>query len=74
LIARGQGIAGSPKTVTEFLQQQITETQCTYFVGQFAFGDLTRGECLNSVGLFASEVMPALRAAAPAEKTLAAAK
>jgi hypothetical protein len=73
-MARGQGVAGSPKTVTGFLRQQLTETQCTYFVGQFAFGDMTRGECLNSIGLFASEVMPALRAAALAEKTLTTVK
>jgi alkanesulfonate monooxygenase SsuD/methylene tetrahydromethanopterin reductase-like flavin-dependent oxidoreductase (luciferase family) len=74
LMARGQGIAGSPQTVTDFLRQQLAETRCTYFVGQFAFGDMTREECLNSIELFASDVMPALRAAAPAEKTLTAAK
>jgi hypothetical protein len=73
-MARGQGVAGSPKTVTDFLQQQLAETGCTYCVGQFAFGDMTRDECLNSVGLFASKVMPTLRAAAPAEKTLTTAK
>ena len=52
---------------------QLAETGCNYVVGQFAFGDLTRDECLRSIGLFASEVMPALRAS-PAEKTLAIAK
>jgi len=31
-------------------------------VGQLAFGDLTREESLKSIGLFASEVMPVLRA------------
>jgi hypothetical protein len=35
---------------------------------------MTREECLNSIELFASDVMPALCAAAPAEKTLTAAK
>jgi alkanesulfonate monooxygenase SsuD/methylene tetrahydromethanopterin reductase-like flavin-dependent oxidoreductase (luciferase family) len=69
----GQGIAGSPKTVIAFLQQQLAETQCNYVVGQFAFGDMTLNESLNSIGLFASEVMPALRATAPAEKMLIAA-
>jgi hypothetical protein len=33
-------------------------------VGQFAFGDLTLQETLRSIGLFADEVMPALRAMA----------
>jgi hypothetical protein len=30
-------------------------------VGQFAFGDLTLAESLRSIGLFANDVMPALR-------------
>jgi alkanesulfonate monooxygenase SsuD/methylene tetrahydromethanopterin reductase-like flavin-dependent oxidoreductase (luciferase family) len=63
LVAVGQGIAGSPKTVTAFLQSQLAETRCNYMVGQFAFGDLTRDECLRSIKLFADEVMLALRAA-----------
>jgi hypothetical protein len=33
-------------------------------VGQFAFGDLDLAECLQSIELFAGEVMPKLRAAA----------
>ena len=65
LMQRGQGVAGSPKTVREFLSGQLAETGCTYVVGQFAFGDLTRDECLRSIALFASDVMPALRAAQP---------
>jgi len=62
LIERGQGIAGSPATVANFLDRQLAMTQCNYVVGQFAFGDLTRQECLRSIGLFVSDVMPALRA------------
>jgi alkanesulfonate monooxygenase SsuD/methylene tetrahydromethanopterin reductase-like flavin-dependent oxidoreductase (luciferase family) len=61
LMARGQGIAGSPAAVTDFLRAQLDETGCNYVVGQFAFGDLTLEETLRSVGLFASDVMPALR-------------
>ena len=61
VVERGQGIAGSPKTVTEFLSSQLDATRCNYFVGQFAFGDHTRDESLRSIGLFASEVMPKLR-------------
>jgi hypothetical protein len=47
------------------LQSQLAETRCNYVVGQFAFGDLTRDECLRSIKLFADEVMPALRASDP---------
>jgi alkanesulfonate monooxygenase SsuD/methylene tetrahydromethanopterin reductase-like flavin-dependent oxidoreductase (luciferase family) len=65
LAARGQGIAGSPATVTDFLAKELAATGCNYVVGQFAFGDLTREECLRSIALFASEVMPALRATSP---------
>jgi alkanesulfonate monooxygenase SsuD/methylene tetrahydromethanopterin reductase-like flavin-dependent oxidoreductase (luciferase family) len=61
VVERGQGIAGSSKTVTEFLSSQLDETLCNYLVGQFAFGDLTLDESLQSIGLFASEVMPKLR-------------
>jgi alkanesulfonate monooxygenase SsuD/methylene tetrahydromethanopterin reductase-like flavin-dependent oxidoreductase (luciferase family) len=66
LIARGQGIAGSPATVRDALAAQLAETGCNYVVGQFAFGDLSRDECLRSIALFASDVMPALRAASSA--------
>jgi hypothetical protein len=52
--------------VAQFLSSQLDETRCNYFVGQFAFGDLTRDESLSSIGLFASEVMPVLRAKAAA--------
>ena len=61
VVERGQGIAGSPAAVAEFLTSQLEQTECNYVIGQFAFGDLTRAECLQSIGLFAREVMPALR-------------
>jgi alkanesulfonate monooxygenase SsuD/methylene tetrahydromethanopterin reductase-like flavin-dependent oxidoreductase (luciferase family) len=61
LVERGQGIAGSPATVTRFLSSQLAETGCNYVVGQFAFGDLTLRECLHSIALFTDEVMPKLR-------------
>jgi len=70
LLERGQGIAGSPATVAAFLSAQLKETGCNYVVGQFAFGDLTRAECLRSIALFADEVTPKLRALpSPREKT-----
>ncbi len=62
LMQRGQGVAGSPTTVTKFLASQLAETQCNYVVGQFAFGDLVGEECLRSIDLFVRDVMPALQA------------
>jgi alkanesulfonate monooxygenase SsuD/methylene tetrahydromethanopterin reductase-like flavin-dependent oxidoreductase (luciferase family) len=65
LMARGQGIAGSPKTVREMLAAQIEDAGCNYVVGQFTFGDMTLAESLDSIGLFVDEVIPALRSAIP---------
>jgi len=62
LMARGQGIAGSPATVRDLLAAQLGETGCNYVVGQFTFGDMTLAESLHSIRLFVDEVMPALRA------------
>jgi alkanesulfonate monooxygenase SsuD/methylene tetrahydromethanopterin reductase-like flavin-dependent oxidoreductase (luciferase family) len=61
VIKSGQGIAGSPRTVAEFLKAQVRDTGANYIVGQFAFGDVTLSESLASVDLFTREVMPALR-------------
>jgi hypothetical protein len=61
LVKIGQGIAGSPETVTEFLKTQITESGANYVVGQFAFGDLSLNEILSSLELFTGYVMPELR-------------
>ena len=57
----GQGVAGSPRTVTAFLREQHEATGSNYCVGQFAFGDLTLAETLRSIELFAHEVMPKLQ-------------
>ena len=48
-------------TVTEIIRKQMAEAGADYFVGQFAFGDLTLAETRHSIELFAREVMPALR-------------
>jgi len=61
VIERGQGIAGAPSTVADFLARQLADTRCNYVVGQLAFGDLTREQSLRSISLFADEVMPRLR-------------
>jgi alkanesulfonate monooxygenase SsuD/methylene tetrahydromethanopterin reductase-like flavin-dependent oxidoreductase (luciferase family) len=58
----GQGVAGSPQTVTAFLRRELRDTGSNYCVGQFAFGDLSFAETLQSIELFAQEVMPELAA------------
>jgi alkanesulfonate monooxygenase SsuD/methylene tetrahydromethanopterin reductase-like flavin-dependent oxidoreductase (luciferase family) len=62
--ADGRGFCGSPATVTEIIRKQMVNSGADYFVGQFAFGDLTPAETKRSIELFAAEVMPALRKAA----------
>ena len=60
VMASGQGVAGSPRTVRKFLQSQIEASGVNYLIGQFAFGDIALDEALRSVDLFAREVMPGL--------------
>ena len=57
----GRGIAGSPTTVTAMIRAQMAEAGANYFVGQFAFGDLSLAEVLGTIDLFAGKVMPALK-------------
>jgi alkanesulfonate monooxygenase SsuD/methylene tetrahydromethanopterin reductase-like flavin-dependent oxidoreductase (luciferase family) len=57
----GRGIAGSPETVIRMIRSQMEEAGTNYFVGQFAFGDLTPGEVTRTIELFTREVMPALQ-------------
>lgn len=56
----GLGVAGTPETVGAFLQSQLEESEATYLLGQFAFGDLSLHEAELSVELFRREVMPGL--------------
>jgi alkanesulfonate monooxygenase SsuD/methylene tetrahydromethanopterin reductase-like flavin-dependent oxidoreductase (luciferase family) len=63
----GKGVAGTPDKVAAFVDAQMKEAGATYFVGQFAFGDLTLDEILQSLKLFVERVMPGLgNAHAPA--------
>jgi hypothetical protein len=62
LHAQGKGVAGSPQTVATFLARQMAVSGCNYCVAQIAFGDQSLAELTESIGLFAREVMPALRA------------
>jgi alkanesulfonate monooxygenase SsuD/methylene tetrahydromethanopterin reductase-like flavin-dependent oxidoreductase (luciferase family) len=60
VMAQGRGTAGSPQTVAKFINEQMEKTGCNYFVGQFAFGDLSLSEMLESIELFRARVMPEL--------------
>ena len=59
--AQGRAIAGTPRTVTAFLRENLDASGADYVIGQFAFGDLTRAEVLRTIALFSGEVFPALR-------------
>ncbi|HEV7661984.1 MAG TPA: LLM class flavin-dependent oxidoreductase [Chloroflexota bacterium] len=62
-LAKGALLIGSPETVRETLRSHLQRTGANYFIGTFAFGSLPLEQVLSSVGLFAREVMPALRTA-----------
>jgi alkanesulfonate monooxygenase SsuD/methylene tetrahydromethanopterin reductase-like flavin-dependent oxidoreductase (luciferase family) len=60
----GQGVAGTPAKVAAFLREAVDISHVNYVLGQFAFGDLSPEAAQRSIALFASDVMPAVRAAA----------
>ena len=60
LMEAGLGVAGTAKTVGDFLRSQLKESAGTYLVGQFVFGDLSTREALHSIELFTRHVMPEL--------------
>ena len=59
LAALRTAVAGSPRTVRDFIAAEIEETSPNYFVPWLAFGDMSVDEALHSVDLFGREVMPA---------------
>lgn len=59
MVAQGKAVAGAPPAVAEFVRSELEASGADYFVGQFAFGDLSPQEMEASVTLFAREVMPA---------------
>ena len=60
----GRAFAGTPEDAAEYVQAQLAESGANYFVGQFAFGNLTLEETLRSIALFSDEVMTMLKRAA----------
>ena len=67
LMERGYVVVGSPDTVRDRLVAAQKELGYGTLCGNFQFGTLGHDEFMSSVSLFAREVMPALRALAPAE-------
>ena len=63
-VSWGGIFAGSPDSVRKMVQQFVDVSGANYFVGTFAFGDLTTDQVLASLRLFAEEVMPAIAPAA----------
>ena len=57
--AEGLYIAGAPDTVREEVRKHLEITGSNYFVGSFCFGNLGTEQAMNSLRLFAEEVMPA---------------
>lgn len=62
MVAQGKAVAGTPQAVAEFVRSELAASGADYFVGQFAFGDLSPQEMQESVALFARDVMPAFAA------------
>lgn len=56
---RGHAFAGTPKQARGYIAEQVEEAGATYFVCDFAFGQMTYAEALRSAELFAADVMPA---------------
>jgi alkanesulfonate monooxygenase SsuD/methylene tetrahydromethanopterin reductase-like flavin-dependent oxidoreductase (luciferase family) len=55
-------IVGSPASALEKLQEMLRVTGANYLLCIFSFGSLPPQAALRSLELFASEVMPKLRA------------
>ena len=59
LVAVGNGIAGSPATVRDYIRRLENETGINYLLCQMVFGDIAVGDARRSLTLFARDVMPA---------------
>ncbi|HVG52369.1 MAG TPA: LLM class flavin-dependent oxidoreductase [Xanthobacteraceae bacterium] len=67
LMKIGNGVAGSPETVRDWIKAEVEATGINYFVSWLAFGDIAYEESLRSVELYSQKVIPALtRQHAPA--------
>lgn len=57
-MALGNGVAGSPATVRDFIALEREATGINYFVSWLAFGDMAPEESLHSLELFTTLVTP----------------
>jgi alkanesulfonate monooxygenase SsuD/methylene tetrahydromethanopterin reductase-like flavin-dependent oxidoreductase (luciferase family) len=57
----GNGIAGSPATVRDYITRLQAESGINYLLCQMVFGSMSAAEAERSIRLFAGEVMPAFR-------------
>ncbi|HUF94352.1 MAG TPA: hypothetical protein VMR23_18390, partial [Candidatus Limnocylindria bacterium] len=62
---RGIAVAGTPARVREEIERQIAASGCTYFVCRLMFGSMSEDDASASIGRFAAEVMPHVRALSP---------
>jgi alkanesulfonate monooxygenase SsuD/methylene tetrahydromethanopterin reductase-like flavin-dependent oxidoreductase (luciferase family) len=62
-LERGRVVVGSPATVRSHLQDYVDRSGANYVLGCFSFGSLAIADILDSLDLFAREVMPALQPA-----------
>jgi alkanesulfonate monooxygenase SsuD/methylene tetrahydromethanopterin reductase-like flavin-dependent oxidoreductase (luciferase family) len=58
LQAHGHAVAGTPAQVRDYIAEQIEASGASYFVCDFAFGQISLDEALRSTELFAREIMP----------------
>jgi alkanesulfonate monooxygenase SsuD/methylene tetrahydromethanopterin reductase-like flavin-dependent oxidoreductase (luciferase family) len=61
LQAIGNGIAGTPATVRDYLKDLQRETGINYLLGQMVFGTMKFPDAARSLQLFAREVTPAFK-------------
>jgi alkanesulfonate monooxygenase SsuD/methylene tetrahydromethanopterin reductase-like flavin-dependent oxidoreductase (luciferase family) len=61
LAARKLAFVGSPATVVEQIKSAAEEGVFNTVLGEFNFGDMAEEDLMRSIGLFRSEVIPALR-------------
>lgn len=61
VLAKEMIICGSPATVREELARQVDASGINYFVGRFAYGDMTDEQVTESMDYFIADVMPHFR-------------
>ena len=64
MIEAGRVIVGTLDHVRDEVVRQITTSGANYFIGRFAFGNLTTEQSANTARLFAEHIIPAVRQAA----------